>query len=284
MIKILGRVSLTVLLTLAFAGALLVAALLTAVEFFAPPSFSTSLATVQNVTADAWLVFDPGAGQIIYDHNSEAVLPMASIAKLPAAKVFYDKADIWATTTITWSDLAHDGRAGSLAYGEIYSFHELLFPLLLNSSNDAAGNLERNHPSLIEEMNTYAEGLNLNKTVFADASGLTASGVTTARELSRIVSDIKSSNQHLLNITSLPFYSSGERGWRNNNPFVSDARYTGGKHGYTPEAGYTAVAIFNEYLKNGVEREVGYVLLGSSDLEYDVSLLRNQVQTYVSFK
>lgn len=283
-LKILGHVSVAIILTIAFTSALFLAALLFAVQYFAPPSFSTSLATVQNVSASAWLVFDAESGEIIYEYNADDTLPVASITKLIAAKTFYDSNNIWATTTITWSDLNGDGRAGKLAYGEIYDFHTLLFPLLLESSNDAAKAFSRNDVNLIEKMDSYARSLNLYNTSFADASGLSAGNVSTAREIKTIVSDIYRFNRHLMDITSLNQYLTSQTGWLNNNPFASDADFQGGKHGYTPEAGHTAAVLFNEALKNGAKRSIGYILLDSGNLEYDVKLLRDHVKNSVSFE
>ncbi len=282
MLKILGRVSIAIILTIAFSSALFLAALLFAVEYFAPPSFSTSFATVQNVSAKSWLIFDAESSEVIYEYNADEELPIASITKLIAAKVFYDN-NIWATTTITWSDLNGDGRAGKLTYGEVYDFHTLLFPLLLESSNDAAKVFLRSDDSLVDKMNSYADSLHLERTSFADTSGLSSKNTSTARELKDIVSDIYYSKRHLIDITSLSQYLTTANGWLNNNPFAGDIDFAGGKHGYTPQAGHTGVILFDETLKNGTKRVIGYILLDSSNLEYDIKLLRNHVQTTVSF-
>jgi len=283
MVKLFGKVSLVLVMTLAVAGGLFVAALLTAVEWLAPPNFSSSLATVQNITADAWLVFDPETRQVIYAYQEDEVLPIASVTKLFAARTFYKENDVWATTTVTWSDLSGDGRAGSLQYGKVYNFYTLLFPLLLESSNDAAEVLERNDKELVQKMNSYASTLELEQTAFVDASGLSSGDVSSALDLATLTTDIFKNTRHVIDITSLPLYI-GEQGWLNNNPFATDEKYQGGKHGYTPEANRTAVLLFEESLKNGVNKTVGYILLGSSDLEYDVKLLRNHVQSNVTYR
>ena len=284
MVKLLGKISLALIMSLSVAGLLLIAGLLTAIEVLAPPSFSTSLASVENVSAKAWLVFDPDSGDVLYSENDSEVLPIASVAKLIAAEVFAKQANLFATTTITWVDLSHDGRAGGLVYGDTYTFHELLFPLLLESSNDAAGVFERNRPELIEEMNVYADSLGLSQTEFFDASGLSVFGVSTAAELRLLLRDIYLNSPHLIDISGLVQYLGTQRGWLNNSPFITEAEYVGGKHGYLPEARYTAAIIFKETLANSAHRNVGYILLGSRDLEHDVKLLRNHVGSNVSYR
>lgn len=283
MLKLMGQASMLVVMSLTLAGVLLVAALLTAVEWLAPPSFSTSLASVEGVSAEAWAVFDPITGEVLNEHQAEQVLSLASVVKLPAAHVFYRDYDVFATTTITWPDLLTEGEAGNLRYGDTHTFHELLFPLLLTSSNDAAVVYERNQPNLVEVMNDYAASLGLGNTVFADASGLSAANRSTAREVARLVADINNQNQHLIDITGLEYYW-GTTAWQNNSPFIAMTDYIGGKHGYTPEADNTAVAIFTESLQGNIEREVGYVLLGSANLVHDIKLLRNYVQNHVKFR
>ena len=284
MVKLLGKISLALVLSSAVAALLLVAGLLTAIEVLAPPSFSTSLANVENVSADAWLIFDPHTGDIFYSHQIDEVLPIASVVKLVAAHVFAKESELFATTSITWADLSHEGRSGGLAYGEIYTFHELLFPLLLESSNDAAGVFERNYPELIDEMNAYAASLGLSATSFVDASGLSAAGVSTVRELRLLLQDILINDPHIIDITGLAQYLGANRGWLNNNPFVSDPDYLGGKHGYLPEARYTATALFSETLSGGANKTIGYILLGSRDLTHDIKLLRGHVENHVRYE
>lgn len=282
--RVIGQVSLAMILSLAFSGAITVAVLLYVIDELVPPNFSTSLATVQHVSAEAWLVFDVESGEIIYSYHADEPLPIASITKLPAARVFNDTGDLWATTTVGWEDVVADGRAGKLYSGETYMYYTIFFPLLLESSNDAAHVLMRGQPSLVEDMNNYALSLGLQHTTFSDASGLSDKNTSTASEVMIMARDTYYNSRHLIDITSLTEYYTPDKGWLNNNPFISDPDYLGGKHGYTYSANRTAVALFNETLQNQIKRPIGYVLLGSSDLKRDMSLLRNHVQNNVTLQ
>ncbi|MCA9366125.1 D-alanyl-D-alanine carboxypeptidase [Candidatus Kaiserbacteria bacterium] len=282
--RFLGKVTVAMLLTLALGGAVVVASLLQAVEVLVPPSFSMSLATVQNVSAKAWLVFDLETGQTLYSFNENKSLPIASITKLPAAKMMYEQGDIWATTMVSWADVAEEGRAGKLTAGETYLMHTLLFPLLLESSNDAAHVFLRTHPELVDEMNAYANHLGLTATTFADTSGLSDDNVSSASDLRTVLRDMYEHSRQLIAITTLPAYYSLDNGWLNNSPYIDIPEYRGGKHGYTYAAGYTAAVLFEEPLQNGSVRTLGYILLGSGDLRLDMKLLRDHVQQHVRFE
>lgn len=237
--------------------------------------------SLPELTAQAWGVFDTTTGAALYVKNPTTTLPIASVTKLVTAAVVRESHDESTETVISWADVAADGRAGNLVPGDTLSYHMLLFPLLLESSNDAALALTNaiNGAGLVREMNTYAAALNLQETTFADASGLSAQNVSSADNLGRLLTHIFSTQPHLFDISQLPQYYSGDFGWQNSSPFVRDVGYRGGKHGFTPEARRTAVVVFNEtFIRNEVI-PVSYVVLGSEDVVDDVRILRELVRT-----
>jgi D-alanyl-D-alanine endopeptidase (penicillin-binding protein 7) len=163
----------------------------------------------------------------------------------------------------------------------VYTSYELLFPLLLESSNDAAAALERaGTGDLVALMNQSVRAAGARATTFADASGLSSLNVSSAAELATLTQALYSTEPHLFDITRLNQRLGEYVGWTNNSP-VRDPRYLGGKHGYTEAAGRTLVALFNESLVGGEERVLGYVLLGSADLAADVASLRQYVSESV---
>lgn len=236
------------------------------------------------VDAGAFYVFDVETGTRFASKNESSQLPIASITKLPAAVAWLETVPLLGSTTINWSDLNAEGRAGKLSYGDTLVNHDLLFPLLLESSNDAAAAMEREtNDEVVGYMNKLANNLGLQDTSFVDASGLSPENVSTAKELAVLVSNLKSAKPHVFDITTLSQYIYEDNGWINNNPLVHQVGYKGGKHGYTYEANRTIVSIFEESFLGG-EREVGYVLLGSSDLAADIDVLRQFVHASVSYE
>ncbi len=236
------------------------------------------------VSTKSFFVFDLESGVEIFSKNSADILPIASVTKLFAASAFLKSENLNGTTTVTWGDVNTEGRAGKLHANEEYKSRELLYPLLLESSNDAATSLARTDSDLLAEMDAYAKEQGFNGTTFSDASGLSDKNVSTAHELAMLSRDLYLSEPHIFDITRLKQYIGSYTGWVNNNPFIHDKSYRGGKHGFTYEANRTGVFFFEEELLGKNARVFGYVVLGSDDLASDVELLREQVQENVSFQ
>ncbi|PJC56230.1 hypothetical protein CO026_01440 [Candidatus Kaiserbacteria bacterium CG_4_9_14_0_2_um_filter_41_32] len=237
-----------------------------------------------NISASSYLVFDLETAQVLLEHNPDHVLPIASVTKLFTATALVQKYSLDATTTITWSDLATEGEAGKLRFGQTYSYRELLFPLLLESSNDASSALVRaTNYSLVSLMNEFVKNNGANKTTFFDASGLDERNVSTAIELASLVRVVNIQERYIFNITELPQYIGPYTGWLNNNPVHTFSGYRGGKHGYTVAANRTLVALLDQQFTTE-KRTLGYILLGSENLQSDVTNLRSFITNSVDYK
>ena len=212
------------------------------------------------VSARAYGVFDVITGELLFGNNTDKALPIASVTKLFTAATALESDYINEVTVITAADVAAEGRAGKLEVGDEYTLHELLFPLLLESSNDAAAVYERTLPSL----------------PFRDASGLSDKNTASVKELAAKVQQLYQTERHIFDITVLPQYVGKETGWVNNSPVRHLEGYQGGKHGYTEAAGKTLVTLFKEPTLG--DRTLGYVLLGSDGLEDDLIQLRSFVE------
>lgn len=233
-----------------------------------PPELSTIM----------YRVFDMESGAVVLSSNESKVVPIASVVKLFAGAALVSNFDLEATTTIRVSDVAAEGDAGKLVRGEEYSYQELLFPLLLESSNDAAATLTRaTDNALVEAMNAHSALVGARATVFTDASGFADDTVSTASDLQLLVTHLYNLQPHIFDITVLPQYIGTHTGWVNNNPFVGEAGYRGGKHGFTDKAGRTVVAIFDEEI-NGRTMTLGYIILGSKNIKADMKKLRDSVK------
>ena len=236
------------------------------------------------ISAKAYAIFDIETGEVLLEHNSHQVYPIASVTKLFTATAILESFDPESTTTVTLGAIVGGGAAGKLAPKQIYTYRELLFPLILESSNDAAVVLDHaTGGTLLLAMTEAAKKYGTTHTTFADASGLSAKNVSTVADLaafSRAVGDIY---PFIYDMAALPQYIGTYTGWRNNNPVFDTGAYRGGKHGYTPEAGQTLVARFDEEFAAG-KRTLGYIVLGSSDLRADIAALRAFTHRSVEFK
>jgi D-alanyl-D-alanine carboxypeptidase len=242
----------------------------------------TPLVTTPTLSAPQFLVFDMNTGMVIVSQSPDAVVPIASVTKLFAAANLLANYDLEATTSIAWSDMDGEGRAGKLAYGQTYSYRDLLFPLLIESSNDAALVFERvTKQALVDEMNTWASTSGARHTKFVDASGIADANVSTAADLHLLLRSAFLNRHHIFDITTLPQYIGTYTGWLNNNPIANEPGYRGGKHGYTAAANRTVVAVFDETI-NGHAYTLGYIILGSGDIKADVQTLRAFVNNSAS--
>ncbi|MCA9355664.1 D-alanyl-D-alanine carboxypeptidase [Candidatus Kaiserbacteria bacterium] len=236
-----------------------------------PVSFRITDDYAPAVSAVAYGVFDIETGEILIAHNSEEKLPIASVTKLFTASTIIKEGDLERELTITDFDVATEGRAGKLEAGQVYKTRELLFPLLLESSNDAS-----------TALGNQVNGISFSGRVWDDASGLSDFNQASVSELASETRVLYLERPYIFDITKLKQYVGEYTGWVNNSPVRDLPGYMGGKHGYTESAGRTLVAVFEEPELKG--RDLGYVLLGSKDLRKDTETLRSLIANSVSLQ
>lgn len=240
--------------------------------------------TKPTISASAYVVFDTQTGTVLASENLDVEYPIASITKLFTAAAILEVFNPESTTTITWGDVAAEGESGSLEPQQVYTYRELLFPLLLESSNDAALALEHaTDGALPAALETVALKYGATHTNFADASGLSADNTATARDLMVFSRAVEAQYPFVYDIAQLPQYIGNYTGWLNNNPVFDTSTYRGGKHGYTPAAGRTLVARFDESFGSEA-RTIGYIILGSANLTSDTEALRQFVADSVDYQ
>jgi serine-type D-Ala-D-Ala endopeptidase (penicillin-binding protein 7) len=226
------------------------------------------LIAVPKVTASGWAVFDPHTGSIRYGNAVDEMKPIASITKLFTAYMVLSSGTGHVTTTITEDDIETEGSFGKLRSGETLSLASLMFPLLLESSNDAGAAIERTFgPLYADSVGGAIHEIGLSSTRIVDGTGLSPDDVSTARDLALFFSYLHATYPHITDITQLRMYITDARGLINNNPARDFSSFLGGKQGYIPEAGKTFVGAFS---RAGGKGDVGIVLLGSSDLHSDI--------------
>jgi len=139
------------------------------------------------------LVQDAGSGEILIAKNQGAVLPIASITKLMTAMVILDAGvDLEQRVVISGED--NDlvkGTRSRLRPGTALTRNELLLLALMSSENRAAASLGRTYPGgtevFVAAMNAKAAALGMQDTHFDDPTGLSATNVSSARDLARLV-------------------------------------------------------------------------------------------------
>ncbi len=200
-----------------------------------------------DVSARSAALIEAEGGTLLFAHNAETPLPMASTTKIMTAAIVLEQMELSYAFTVPAEATGVEGSSMYLSAGEIFTVEELLYGLMLESGNDAAVALAIATAGSVEEfvklMNRKAEELGLENTRFANPHGLTEEGhYTTAAELARITAyALKVEGFELISSTvSKVIEGEGHltRYLSNHNRLLkSYSGMIGGKTGYTDAAG-----------------------------------------------
>lgn len=231
-----------------------------------------------NLTAQGFLVADLGSGFVFLEKNSQKVLPIASLTKLMTALTVVENVNLKRTVLIRQNmlDLGY-GVTEGLDTEKRFRVTELLYPLLIESSNDSAYALTwlLGRERTIDLMNEKAKSILMQKTNFVEPSGFDPKNVSTAQDLFYLARYIYNNRHPFLEITKgNKVVNFGEvafdiKNLWNKNIFIYDPTFVGGKTGFTKESKHTALFIFRFEDGGGKERNVAIILLGSSNLRQD---------------
>jgi poly-gamma-glutamate synthesis protein (capsule biosynthesis protein) len=230
------------------------------------------------ISAKAFLVGDLNTGEVILAKNPEEKFPIASTSKLMTALVttlITSPSDSNAVAQVSKTALATSGTNGELRLGQKIKVSDLLYPLLLESSNDAAEVLAQyfTRDNFISKMNEVAQSLQMTKTSYEDPSGLSANNQSTVSDMFKLTGYLLKEQPEILSITTKRSYSNKKQSWSNISQFLGDDGYLGGKSGYTDAALQTVVSVFNLPLGQTGYRPIAITLLQSADRRKDVETI-----------
>lgn len=222
------------------------------------------------VRSGSALVIDQDGGEALYEKNASLVVPIASITKVMTAMVVLDSMpNLQAPITITDEDVDYlKGSRSRLQVGAVITREMALLLALMSSENRAANALARHYPggmaAFLAAMNRKAASLGMNRTHFADPTGLTSNNVSTAHDLARMVT---AAYRYPLirEFSTTPGTTAEVKGreleYRNTNQLVKSPTWEIGlsKTGYIQEAGKCLVM-----QARVADRPVVIVLLDSS--------------------
>lgn len=218
------------------------------------------------LTAAAYLVGNVKTGKIYLSSDIDKVLPVASMSKLMTAIVATNKFTSTTTIEITPADMSVATDTSLIGAGEKFSLKEILYPLLLNSSNIAAEAIASTYVgtstststsiftsrlAFLSDMSSTAWEIGMPTTYFADPSGLDEHNQASANDIFVLAQYLYSSRPDILAITRVAHYSvatttdHGAHSFDSIHPFVNDSRFIGGKTGRTTSAGETMLTMLN---------------------------------------
>jgi D-alanyl-D-alanine endopeptidase (penicillin-binding protein 7) len=231
---------------------------------------SSSLASnneESQITAKSYLVGNVLTGKIYIKSNDNSPLPVASMSKLVTAVAATDMLSPDATIEITNKNLSVPPDGTNLYENEKFTLSELLYPMLVASSNVAAeaiASTMADRDTFTEGMVSYAKEIGMSKSFFADPSGINPQNVASAQGIFALAKYLYKSRPDILAITrtgeqmmaSTSLHAAHEV--VSTHPFIYDRRFLGGKTGRTPEAGETMLTILNIN-----DQPIAFIVLGS---------------------
>lgn len=213
------------------------------------------------IYANDYLLGDSESGIILNSKSDRDRVPIASTTKIMTAMIVLEKFRLDDVITISSEEVAnvsHYGAVPDLKWGEKLTVKDLLYCLLLNSSNvsaDAFADYYAQSEQLslgkfVTLMNKKAEELGLKDTHYEDPAGLDETGYSTARDLF-VLTKYALSNTLFAEIIKTPSVTVYDKDFniahdlKNSNHLLTDMAYPGiigVKTGYMPTAGHCLVA------------------------------------------
>lgn len=150
----------------------------------------------------------------LFCKNSSARLPIASLTKLMTALISVENYGLDETIQISKQAVKTEEETGNFKAGEIFTVKDLLFSLLIESSNDAAFALAEKMglPAFVELMNREAKNIGMENTFFENPIGLdpdkkdAAYNYSTASDLLKLTEYLMKNQRLIKYIFGLPQY------------------------------------------------------------------------------
>ena len=172
------------------------------------------------IRAKAAISFEVNGRGVLFEKQAQSPLPIASITKLVTALVIYSHSDIYNNLQlipITEDAVAQEGTSkyGKLEEGELFSVKNLLYTMLIESSNDAAYAFADflGHEEFVALMNGEIKKIGLKNTGFVNPSGLESNELrgiknySTAEELVELSKYILNNYPEIFTITKTNSYN-----------------------------------------------------------------------------
>ncbi len=228
-----------------------------------------------NLKSESHFVYSLSSDYVFTEHNSEKIMPIASITKLMTALVFLDINPGWENIyEIKREDRVEGGRI-YLYLGDRVRLIDLFNLSLMASANTATlamvNSTGYTEEEFVDKMNKKAIEIGLSNTNFVDPVGLSDFNTSSAKDLAKLLETVISHKEiketlqmseyyfETVDGTSKMAYSTdGLLGIYPKN----DINLIGGKTGFTNAAGYCFIGLFED----NKGRSVVSVVLGADSI------------------
>lgn len=217
------------------------------------------------VSAKSAIIVNKRTGEVVWGKNTKQALPLASLTKIVAMKVFLDQdIDMEKVVAYTKQDELYNNAYCNpwesarvrLFEGETVTVNDLFNSALVGSANNAVESLVRvsglSRDDFVKEMNEYVANLGAKSTHFIEPTGLAPENITTVKEYAIISKDVLEND--LIGKTSVlkkyeftTLNTKDEHTIKNTNPLIkypnnlnsfNSIKIAGAKTGYLHEAGH----------------------------------------------
>ncbi|MBU2229072.1 hypothetical protein KJ810_01540, partial [Patescibacteria group bacterium] len=228
-----------------------------------PGPIKTSESSGVHLTASSAIVIDKATGKILFQKEPDSQLSIASITKLMTAFVFlennpgFDK-----TGQIGVGENSLEGSRVQVKSDDLMTIEDLFYASLVGSANNATQALVHSTgltgEEFILEMNKKAKSLGMENTFYVEPTGLNSGNVSTANDLAKLgkvafekkeIRDATTRKEHtFITLGNNEFHKQTST----NDLLDSYLNITGGKTGFTYDAGYCLIVQAENEQKNEV--------------------------------
>lgn len=223
------------------------------------------------VGAEAAIIINAKDGTILWAKNPDQLAPIASLTKLMTASVFLDAGIPWGQAITYEKAYNVNGNSVKIKPGDKITAQDLFFAALVESSNNMAkalsGATGLTEDEFVNKMNEKARDWGLVATNFVEPTGLDPKNRSTAKEYAQLA--LKAlNNVEILRGTTTESYTvkvndKPSQTIKNTNQLLNtDLEITGGKTGYTNDAGY---CLISKVKNQDTNDEVLALVLGEPD-------------------
>ena len=239
------------------------------------------------------LVDSQGNQEILFDKDSDEKLPIASLTKLITADIVLEHYDLSQIIEISHQAVGEEGNSGEFKIGETLTVENLLYSLLIESSNDAAEALTEviGKDAMVDLMNLEAKVIGMENTRFFNPTGLDPDDIngpinySSTKDLATFAAYLLKTNPKILEISTLSEYNlySPEGIFHhkltNTNELLGESaswrtRVIGSKTGWTPQAQGCLLLAIKAQKDRGV---IINIILGSPDRFEEMKKLINWI-------
>lgn len=234
---------------------------------------------IEDVNAASAIAVESTTHKVLYNKSIFDSRPIASLTKLMTALIVIDEMDLQSVVRISGNAISTPGDRGVLVIDEKITVENLLYILLITSSNDAAIALEEYYNSFrvegdktfVAAMNAKAQALGLLDTFFVEPSGLNINNRSTVYDLAKLA-DYVFQRPILRQIMSVKVIDVRSQDGVVNHHLVNSNKLLGvlegvlaGKTGFTEEAGESLVLYVKKSDSDDADDYLIYVILDSDD-------------------